>query len=78
MRVLALVPGGMDVQLRFFPAIQQIKDTFEQAEIAVVADPSAKDIYRLSKVVSEVIPYSFQTSNSPADWANLLGILRDR
>lgn len=78
MRVLALVPGGMDDQLRFFPTINQIKSTFEQAEIAVVADPSAKDIYRLSKVVSEVIPYSFQTRNSPADWANLLGIVRDR
>jgi len=78
MRVLALVPGGMDDQLLFFPAIQQIKHTYEQADIAVVADPSAKDVYRMSKLVSEVIPYSFQSSNSPADWANLLGILRDR
>jgi ADP-heptose:LPS heptosyltransferase len=68
----------MDDQLRFFPTINQIKRTFDRAEVAVVADPSAKDIYRLSKVVSEVIPYSFQTSNSPADWANLLGIVRDR
>jgi ADP-heptose:LPS heptosyltransferase len=78
MRVLALVPGGVDDQLRFFPTINQIKDSFDQAEVAVVADPSAKDIYRLSKVVSEVIPYSFQTRNSPADWANLLGVVRDR
>jgi ADP-heptose:LPS heptosyltransferase len=78
MRVLALVPGGMDEQLRFFPAINQIKSTFEQADIAVVADPSATDIYRLSKLVSAVIPYGFQTQNSPADWANLLGIMRDR
>ncbi len=78
MRVLALVPGGMDDQLRFFPTINQIKGVYEQAEIAVVVDPDAKDIYRLSKVVSEVIPYSFETSNSPADWANLLGIVRDR
>jgi ADP-heptose:LPS heptosyltransferase len=68
----------MDEQLRFFPAINQIKSTFEQADIAVVADPSAKDIYQLSKLVSAVIPYSFQTQNSPADWANLLGIMRDR
>jgi len=78
MRVLALVPGGMDEQLRFFPAINQIKSTFEQADLAVVADPSAKDIYRLSKLVSTVIPYSFQSQNSPADWANLLGSMRDR
>lgn len=78
MRVLALVPGGMADQLRFFPIINQIKSNYEQAEIAVVADPSVRDIYRLSQVVSEFIPYSFQTRNSPADWANLLGIVRDR
>ncbi len=78
MRVLALVPGGMEDQLRFFPTLNQIKSTYGQAEIAVVADPSVKDVYRLSKVVAEFIPFSFQTRNSPADWANLLGIVRDR
>jgi ADP-heptose:LPS heptosyltransferase len=78
MRVLALVPGGIERQLEFFPVLSQIKDAFEAAEIAVVADPEAKEVYRLSKDVTEVIPYSFQASNSPADWANLLGILRDR
>ncbi|MEY3298521.1 MAG: hypothetical protein RLZZ597_1781 [Cyanobacteriota bacterium] len=78
MRVLALVPGGIERQLEFFPVLREIKEAFKAAEIAVVADPEAKDIYQLSKVVSEVVPYSFQASNSPADWANLLGIVRDR
>lgn len=78
MRVLALVPGGIERQLEFFPVLREIKEAFKTAEIAVVADPEAKDIYQLSKVVSEVVPYSFQASNSPADWANLLGIVRDR
>jgi ADP-heptose:LPS heptosyltransferase len=78
MRVLALVPGGIDNQLRFFPTLNHLKAAFEKAEIAVAVPPEAKDVYRLSKVVTEVIPYSFQMHNSPADWANLLGIVRDR
>lgn len=78
MRVLALVPGETETQLSFFPIINQIKDSFENAEVSVVAPPSATAIYQLSKGVAEVVPYSFGTSNSPADWANLLGIVRDR
>jgi ADP-heptose:LPS heptosyltransferase len=78
MRVLALVPGEMETQLSFFPIINQIKDSFENAEVSVVAAPSATAIYQLSKGVSEVVPYNFEASNSPADWANLLGIVRDR
>jgi ADP-heptose:LPS heptosyltransferase len=78
MRVLALVPGGIDQQLQFFPIINQLKHAFEAAEISVVVAPEVKDIYSLSKVVTEVVPYSFGASNSPADWANLLGIMRDR
>lgn len=78
MRVLALVPGETETQLSFFPIINQIKDSFENAEISVVAPPSAAAIYQLSKGVTEVVPYNFEASNSPADWANLLGIVRDR
>ncbi|MBD2113335.1 MULTISPECIES: glycosyltransferase family 9 protein [Cyanophyceae] len=78
MRVLALVPGETETQLSFFPVINQIKDSFENAEVSVVAAPSATAIYQLSKGVDEVVPYNFEASNSPADWANLLGIVRDR
>jgi len=78
MRVLALVPGETETQLSFFPIINQIKDSFENAEVSVVAAPSATAIYQLSKGVAEVVPYSFEASNSPADWANLLGTVRDR
>nr|WP_206756535.1 glycosyltransferase family 9 protein [Pseudanabaena sp. FACHB-2040] len=75
---MALVPGGIDDQILFFPTIRQLYDAFPKAEIHVVVEPQAKDAYQLSKLVKEVIPYSFQTRNSPADWANLLGIVRDR
>lgn len=78
MRVLALVPGETETQLSFFPIINQIKDSFANAEVSVVAPPSATAIYQLSKGVAEVVPYNFEASNSPADWANLLGIVRDR
>jgi ADP-heptose:LPS heptosyltransferase len=78
MRVLALVPGEMETQLSFFPVINQIQDSFENAEVSVVAAPSATAIYQLSKGVAEVVPYNFKAANSPADWANLLGIVRDR
>ncbi|PSR17688.1 glycosyltransferase [filamentous cyanobacterium CCP3] len=78
MRVLALVPGEMETQLSFFPVISQIKQSFANAEVSVVASPGATAIYQLSKGVAEVVPYNFAASNSPADWANLLGIVRDR
>lgn len=78
MRLLALVPGGIEHQLEFFPVLHRIKEGLKVTEMAVVVSPDAKSAYGLSSVVTEVIPYNFQGANSPADWANLLGILRDR
>ncbi|XGB42955.1 MAG: hypothetical protein LVS60_03810 [Nodosilinea sp. LVE1205-7] len=77
MRVLALVPGGVERQLAFFPLLSQIQDKLASTEIIVVVEPQAQPVYTLSKAVKEVIPYAFEAPNSPADWANLLGILRD-
>lgn len=78
MRVLALVPGGISDQLQFFPTLTTIKETYPSAKITVVVEPSAKSAYRVSKAVSELIPFEYRQQNSPADWANLLGIIRDR
>lgn len=78
MHVLALVPGGISNQLLFFPTLEHIKQAFPDAEISVVVEPSATATYRVSKVVEATIPYTFGKNNSPADWANLLGIVRDR
>lgn len=78
MRVLALIPGGISDQLLFFPTLEHLKQTFPNAEISVVTEPSAAAAYRVSKVVQATIPYTFSGNNSPADWANLLGIVRDR
>ena len=78
MHVLALVPGGISEQLLFFPALEHLKQQYPNAEISVVVEPTAAAAYRVSKVVQATIPYAFGTNNSSADWANLLGIVRDR
>ena len=78
MRVLALVPNGISDQLLFFSTLEHIKQALPKAEISVVTEPSAAAAYRVSKVVKTTIPYTFTNNNSPADWANLLGIVRDR
>jgi ADP-heptose:LPS heptosyltransferase len=78
MRVVALVPGGIDQQLMVFPTLDQIKANYPEATIDVVVEPEAKPAYRISKTVREVVPFDFQARNSLADWGNLLGTLRDR
>jgi ADP-heptose:LPS heptosyltransferase len=78
MRVLALVPGGISDQLLFFPTLEDIRRAFPKAEIDVVVEPKAQAAYRVSKLINDVISFDYPASNSPADWANLLGIVRDR
>ena len=78
MRVLALVPGDISEQLRFFPTLESIKQAYPSSEFGVVVEPRAKSAYSVSKLVNDVIPFDYGAANSPADWANLLGILRDR
>lgn len=78
MRIVALVPGGIEEQLLVFPTLDALKQAYPNATIDSVVEPRAQSAYRLSKSVASTIPYDFQASNSPADWANLLGVLRDR
>lgn len=78
MQVVALVPGGISEQILFFPTLDDLKQSYPDAEIDVIVEPRAKSAYRLSKSVNDVLTFDFQDRNSPADWANLLGVLRDR
>jgi ADP-heptose:LPS heptosyltransferase len=78
MRVIALVPGGIGDQLLFFPTLDDLKRNYPNAEIDVVVEPRAKTAYRVSKSVNDVLTFDFKDRNSPADWANLLGVIRDR
>ena len=78
MRILALVPGGIGDQILFFPTLDDLKKTYPDAQIDVVVEPRAKSAYRVSKSVSDTILFDFKGSNSLADFANLLGVMRDR
>jgi ADP-heptose:LPS heptosyltransferase len=78
MRILALVPGGIGDQLLFFPTLDNLRGRYPEAEIDVVVEPRSTAAYRVSKSVDQVIPFDFKDANGPADWGNLLGIIRDR
>lgn len=78
MRILALVPGGISEQLLFFPTLDDIKRAYPEAEVSVVVEPRSTAAYRVCKQVNSVIPFDYESRNSPSDWANLLGIMRDR
>lgn len=78
MQILALVPGGIGDQILFFPTLAQLKQSYPQADIDVVVEPRAKAAYRVCQPVREVIAFDFKDRNSPADWGNLLGTIRDR
>jgi len=78
MRIVALVPGGIGDQILFFPTLDDLKQNYPNADIDVVVEPRAKSAYRVCKSVNDVLMFDFKDRNSPADWANLLGVLRDR
>jgi ADP-heptose:LPS heptosyltransferase len=78
MRILALVPGGIGDQILFFPTIDNLKGRYPDSEIDVIVEPRSIAAYRVSKSVHKVIPFDFKDANGPADWGNLLGIVRDR
>ncbi|NJO39604.1 MAG: glycosyltransferase family 9 protein [Cyanobacteria bacterium CRU_2_1] len=78
MRVVAFVPGGIGDQILFFPTLDDLKQNYPNAEIDVIVEPRSKDAYRVSKSVGDVIGFDYKDRNSPADWANLLGVIRDR
>lgn len=78
MRIVALVPGGIGDQILFFPTLDDLKRVYPNAEIDVIVEPRAKAAYRVCKSVDEVLTFDYKDRNSPADWANLLGVIRDR
>ena len=78
MRILALIPGSLSDQLLFFPTLTTLQHHYPQVAIDVVVDPRAKQAYRLSSLVHEVLTFSFDNRNGPADWGNLVGQVRER
>ncbi len=77
MRVVALIPGGIGDQILFFPTLDDLKRNYPDAQIDVVVEPRSKGAYRVSKSIHEVLLFDYKDCNSLADWANLVGKLRD-
>ena len=77
MRILALVPGGIGDQILFFPTLDDLKQSYPDAQIDVIVEPRAKGAYRVCKSVKEVLTYNFKDRNAMADLGNLLGVIRD-
>lgn len=78
MRILALVPGGIGDQILFFPTLDDLRGRYPEAEIDVVVEPRSTAAYRVCKSMDKVISFDFKDANGPADWGNLLGVIRDR
>ncbi|XFA73726.1 glycosyltransferase family 9 protein [Thermosynechococcaceae cyanobacterium Okahandja] len=75
--VVAFVPGGIGDQILFFPTLDDLKAHQPDVQIDVVVEPRAVAAYQLSAAVARVIPFDFKNRNALADWANLIGTLRE-
>lgn len=78
MRIVALVPGDIGDQILFFPTLDDLKQSYPNAQIDVVVEPRAKAAYQVSKSVQQTLLFDYQDRNSLADLGNLLGMLRER
>lgn len=80
--LLALHSGGISEQLLFLPTLQALASKHDQTsthhQLDVVIPPNTRDIYQLSSVIHQAIPFDFDASIGLADWSNLFGILRER
>jgi hypothetical protein len=75
MRALFLIPGDGVSQLRALPAVAATADQL-RFQIQVVCHPSLIGVWKLLPAVEKVIPFNFDDA-SLADWANLLGSVRE-
>ena len=76
MRVLFLVPGGLDAQLHCLPAAAEVAQALG-AQIQVACAPAAASAWSLLPAVEKLIPFDFNGNPTLADWANLLGNVRE-
>ena len=78
MRIVAIVPGGIEEQILLFPTLETLKKQYPSGAIDVIAPPSAKAAYRVCPHIHEVLTFDYRDSNGLADYLNLLGTIRDR
>lgn len=75
MRALFLIPGDGSRQLQALPAVAAVADQLGFA-MQVVCSAAAAGVWKLLPSVEKVIPFSFDDATL-ADWANLLGSVRE-
>ncbi|MFM7170877.1 MAG: glycosyltransferase family 9 protein [Cyanobium sp.] len=75
MRALFLIPGDALHQLQALPAAASVADNLGFT-LQVACSPAAAPVWKLLPAVEKVIPFSFSDA-SLADWANLLGSVRE-
>lgn len=75
MRALFLIPGDAESQLQAVPAVAATAEQLGFA-IQVVCPPAQAPLWKLIPAVEKLIPFPFGEA-SLADWANLLGCVRE-
>jgi ADP-heptose:LPS heptosyltransferase len=75
MRALFLIPGDAASQLQALPAVAACADQLGFA-MQVACAPDLVGVWKLLPAVEKVLPFSFERA-SLADWANLLGCVRE-
>jgi ADP-heptose:LPS heptosyltransferase len=76
MRLLVLSPGTAQQQLERMPAIAACANELG-ASIQVACSPAYRSLWTLLPSVEKIIPFDFSASLTMADWANLLGSVRE-
>ncbi len=75
MRALFLIPGDAVEQLQALPAVAAVAQQLNFA-IQVACAPAVAGVWSLLPAVEKLIPFNFGDA-SLADWANLLGCVRE-
>ena len=75
MRALFLIPGDAVDQLQALPAVAAVAQQLNFA-IQVACAPAVAGVWSLLPAVEKLIPFNFADA-SLADWANLLGCVRE-
>ncbi len=75
MRALFLIPGDAVDQLQALPAVAAVAQQLNFA-IQVACAPAVAGVWSLLPAVEKLIPFNFADA-SLADWANLLGSVRE-
>ena len=76
MRVLALSPGPLALQLDRLPALVSLCEQVG-ATLQVACAPVCRGAWELIPQVEKILPFDFEAAPTLADWANLLGCVRE-